>query len=130
MGNNTSNETDHFIYIYIIDDGGRFPKVVGLTDEMWEKVFRPFVRQECFTILPVLLKPRSKGYITLRSKDPYDKPIIDPNYFAHPDDLESMGEAMTFSYRMGTAPPFRRKYKAVPSKLVVPGMWYKHSKGR
>lgn len=104
-----------------IDDGWRFPKVVGLTEEMWQKVFKPFVRTECYTVLPVLLKPRSSGYLTLRSRNPYDKPLIDPNYFAHPDDLESMAEAMTLSYMLATAAPFRQRYKAVPSKLVVPG---------
>ena len=98
--------------------------VTGLTDLMWEKVFKPFIRQECYTILPVLLQPRSSGYLTLRSANPYDKPIIDPNYFAHPDDLESMAEAMTMSYMLGTSAPFRNKYKAVPSDRVVPGKWF------
>ena len=29
---------------------------------------------------PILLKPESRGQITLRSADPHDKPIIDPRY--------------------------------------------------
>ena len=29
---------------------------------------------------PILLKPRSRGSITLRSADPLDKPVIDPRY--------------------------------------------------
>ena len=29
---------------------------------------------------PILLKPHSRGTITLRSSDPKDKPIIDPRY--------------------------------------------------
>ena len=31
---------------------------------------------------PILLKPRSRGSITLRSADPMDKPIIDPQYLS------------------------------------------------
>lgn len=108
-------------YFIFTDDGWRFPKVVGLTEEMWQKVFKPFLRTECYTVLPVLLKPRSSGFLTLRSRNPYDKPLIDPNYFAHPDDLESMAEAMTLSYMLATSPPLKTRFKAVPSKLVVPG---------
>ncbi len=29
---------------------------------------------------PILLKPQSRGAITLRSADPFDKPVIDPRY--------------------------------------------------
>ncbi|GFS52745.1 hypothetical protein TNCV_2995481 [Trichonephila clavipes] len=35
-----------------------------------------------------VLHPKSKGEVTLRSSDPYDPPIIDPNYFSHPEDME------------------------------------------
>ena len=103
------------------DDGHRFRLVVGLTDLIWEEVFKPLVQKECYTILPVLLKPRSSGYLTLKSANPYDKPIIDPNYFAHPDDLESMAEAMIMSFILGTSAPFREKYKAIPSDRIIPG---------
>lgn len=33
----------------------------------------------------VLLKPKSRGQITLRSADPHAKPIIDPRYLSDPD---------------------------------------------
>jgi choline dehydrogenase-like flavoprotein len=31
---------------------------------------------------PILVKPRSRGHITLRSADPLDKPVIDPQYLS------------------------------------------------
>lgn len=34
--------------------------------------------------------PKSRGSITLRSNDPFDHPIIEPNCFSHPDDIEVM----------------------------------------
>jgi choline dehydrogenase len=37
---------------------------------------------------PILLKPHSRGSITLRSSDPMDKPIIDPQYLSDDGGLD------------------------------------------
>ena len=33
-----------------------------------------------FTVLPTLLKPKSRGYVGLRSSNPWDAPLIDPQF--------------------------------------------------
>lgn len=43
-----------------------------------------------FTVLPILVRPKSKGTIRLQSDDPFDPPLIDPNYLDHPDDVKTM----------------------------------------
>ncbi|MFD2932292.1 GMC family oxidoreductase [Spirosoma flavum] len=39
-----------------------------------------------YTILPTLLKPKSRGYIGISSSNPLTAPVIQPNYFANDDD--------------------------------------------
>ena len=37
-----------------------------------------------------LLRPKSRGEVTLKSPDPYDDPNIDPKFLSHPDDMKDM----------------------------------------
>ncbi|SOD95988.1 GMC family oxidoreductase [Spirosoma fluviale] len=41
-----------------------------------------------YTVLPTLLKPRSRGYVGLRSNNPLDAPLIQPNYLTDEQDRQ------------------------------------------
>lgn len=43
-----------------------------------------------FTLGPLVLRPKSRGHITLRSNDPMQAPVIQPNYLSHDDDLKPL----------------------------------------
>jgi choline dehydrogenase len=60
------------------------------------------------TFLPSLLQPKSEGFIELNSSNPLDHPIIEPNYLAHPDDVEVMCQAFEFCRRAGKTPAMQR----------------------
>jgi len=47
-----------------------------------------FPRTDGFTILPTLLKPKSRGKVTLRSSNPLDSPQIQPNFLSEAEDLQ------------------------------------------
>lgn len=47
---------------------------------------------EGFTIRPVLLRPKSRGTITLQSRNPDHHPLIDPKLLSHPDDVKTLVE--------------------------------------
>lgn len=50
-------------------------------------------------------RPRSRGQVRLRSADPLDAPIINPNYLSHPDDLALQIEGMRMARRIAAAEP-------------------------
>ncbi|XP_026673140.1 glucose dehydrogenase [FAD, quinone]-like [Ceratina calcarata] len=60
-----------------------------------------------FSVLPLLLRPGSRGYIRLNATDPEGFPIIVPNYFQDPQDLEVLAEAAQFVYDMSRTSALR-----------------------
>lgn len=69
---------------------GAYRGLLGLTEEFYEEVYGGYVGANAFTIVPVLLRPKSRGRLTLRSRDPTHQPILDINYYDHEDDLNTM----------------------------------------
>jgi choline dehydrogenase len=74
---------------YIDPDGSKRPTIkmycvptVYLDADV--KNVRP---QDGFTLNACLLRPKSRGTVRLRSVNPLDKPLIDNNYLAEPEDL-------------------------------------------
>jgi choline dehydrogenase len=58
---------------------------------------------------PILLKPQSRGSITLRSRDPKDKPIIDPQYLTDEAgaDRATLMAGLRICARIAEAPALR-----------------------
>ena len=52
--------------------------------------FKTFPVNDGFTIIPSLVNPKSRGFMTLRSSNPLDDPIIQPNFLQHPEDLQTL----------------------------------------
>ncbi len=59
-----------------------------------------------YTLGTTLLRPKSNGYVKLRSADPLDAPIIQPNYYAEPEDIETMLKGMYRIREILAAAPF------------------------
>lgn len=109
--NNDSSWPDihvHFQATSPADDPEHSRKRSGLTQELWEKVYAPYVGRDTFTIGPVLLRLKSVGYVKLRSADPYDDPIINPKYFSHPDDIKQAVDGMKLGIAIGKTKAFKK----------------------
>src|SRR5947199_4311779 len=59
-----------------------------------------------FTIGVVLLHPQSNGYLALRSNNPLDPPIIQPNYLASDADMQLLVDGIKLARRIAQAHAF------------------------
>jgi choline dehydrogenase-like flavoprotein len=69
-----------------------FTYILGLRPGLLQKYYGPHVGKDANFVLAMLGKSKSVGEIRLASASPWDKPIIDPKYFSHPDDIKAMIE--------------------------------------
>jgi len=59
----------------------------------------------CVVIAPVLVSPKARGQVWLRSADPAAKPRIITNTFSEPEDLESMVAGVALARRIAASSP-------------------------
>ncbi len=70
-----------------------------------------------FTITTVVVKPKSRGEVTLRSANPDDMPLVSPHLLKHPDDMRDMIEGQRFFVKAMQAAPLANRIEriAIPS---------------
>jgi choline dehydrogenase len=61
-----------------------------------------------FSLGPTVLRPRSRGQITLKSRDPLAPPALEPNYLADEADLRLLIDAMRLARRIAESHAFDR----------------------
>ncbi|MEM8539571.1 MAG: GMC family oxidoreductase N-terminal domain-containing protein [Pseudomonadota bacterium] len=68
------------------------------------------------TITTVVVKPRSRGEVRLRSSDPFDMPLVSPNLLKHPDDMNDMIAGQRFFLEAFKTSPVAERV----DKMVIP----------
>jgi choline dehydrogenase-like flavoprotein len=58
-------------------------------------------------IVVILGKPKSRGVVQLRTRDARDQALVDPRYFAAPEDLDTMVKAVALARSVARAEPLR-----------------------
>jgi choline dehydrogenase len=67
---------------------------------------------EAYAIVVGLMKPKSRGSVRLVSADPHAVPLVDPNYFADPADVDAYVAGMQLALAIGNGPGFEAMRKA------------------
>ncbi|XP_049887188.1 glucose dehydrogenase [FAD, quinone]-like [Pectinophora gossypiella] len=102
---------------------GILRSLLGVTDRWYWKVYGSLPhedRQRSFAMNPVLIRPRSVGRLTLRSRRHSDHPRIQLNYFQHPDDLNALVEGVRLVEKVIGTKAFQR-YKTRLHDTPFPG---------
>ncbi|XP_014484988.1 PREDICTED: glucose dehydrogenase [FAD, quinone]-like [Dinoponera quadriceps] len=102
------------------DVSGGFRGLLGLTDEFYKEVFAGYEGFDAFTIVPVLLQPKSRGRLTLRSSDPFHWPVLDVNYYDHEDDLNTMVRGIKKAIEVASTRAMKR-FNATLLPVSFPG---------
>ncbi|XP_045452674.1 glucose dehydrogenase [FAD, quinone]-like [Melitaea cinxia] len=90
---------------------GIIRSMLGVTDQWYKEVYGSLSlrdRQNSFALNPILIRPRSVGRLTLHSANFTDQPKINPNYFNHPEDLQSLKEGVRFAQKIINTKAFQR----------------------
>ena len=69
-----------------------------------ERFGEPLHTFPAFTASVCNLRPKSRGRIDIRSANPDDAPLIDPNYLSHPDDLKVAADAIRLTRKIVANP--------------------------
>lgn len=110
----------HFVSGSTNSDGGsQLRKIHGITEKFYSKVFGPINNKDVWSIIPMLLRPRSTGHIKLRSANPFDYPYIYPNYFKDDFDMKTLIEGVKIAVALSRTQSMQR-YKSTLSNLKFP----------
>lgn len=78
-----------------------------MSQEVYDAVFKPLENRRSFQVLPMLLHPRSKGYLKLKSRNPFHHPMMFPNFFADSRDIDTLLEGIREAIKIAQQPEFQ-----------------------
>lgn len=90
------------------DGGTQVKNAHGLTNEFYNEVFGKINNRDVFGVFPMMLRPKSRGFIKLKSKNPLDYPLMYHNYLTHPDDVNVLREGVKAAIAYGQTRTMRK----------------------
>lgn len=73
---------------------GSLRSLLGIPRSLFERVYAPYAYKPAFSIAPVLMRPKSRGRVVLKDKNPLHWPVLVPNYFEKEEDVRTMVEGI------------------------------------
>lgn len=82
-------------------------KNFGITDDLYDSMYKPIEGMHSFMVFPMLMRPKSKGRIVLQDSSYMSKPYIFPNYYAHKEDVKTMVEGIKLAINISQQPAMK-----------------------
>ncbi|XP_053691271.1 glucose dehydrogenase [FAD, quinone] [Sabethes cyaneus] len=93
---------------YNNDDSGSLRFAFGMPDDFYFKTYGSIIGKHAFAISPVLMRPKSRGRVMLKSKNPFHWPRMQGNYYENNDDLVVLREGVKLAVQIGESSTFSR----------------------
>ncbi|XP_067015675.2 glucose dehydrogenase [FAD, quinone]-like [Anabrus simplex] len=98
-----------FVAGSINSDGGSSLRMgLGITKEFYNDVYGPISGKDAWTLWPLLMHPKSRGKVRLKSKNPFHWPLFYHNFFSDPRDMEVLVEGIKMAVKVGQTKAFER----------------------
>ncbi|XP_006565048.1 glucose dehydrogenase [FAD, quinone] isoform X2 [Apis mellifera] len=110
----------HFLPSSINSDGEQIKKILGLRESVYNTMYKPLTGADTWSILPLLLRPKSSGWIRLKSRNPLVYPDINPNYFTRKEDVDVLVDGIRIAMSVSNTTAFRR-FGSRPHTIRMPG---------
>ncbi|KAL1129796.1 hypothetical protein AAG570_012740 [Ranatra chinensis] len=112
-------------------------KNFGIRKDIYDAVYKQVEHQDGYMIFPMVMRPKSRGRVMLRNRDPMSSPLIDMGYFTHPEDLEIIVKGVEWAVLLSNTTANKKlgsrlletKLPACSSlKFNTPAYWRCHAK--
>ncbi|XP_015598846.1 glucose dehydrogenase [FAD, quinone] [Cephus cinctus] len=90
------------------DASGSIRGLLGLSDEFYKEVFAAYDGFDAFSIVPILMHPKSRGNVTLKSSNPFHWPVLQANYYDNEEDLRIMVRGIRKAIELASTNSFKR----------------------
>lgn len=70
------------------------PRNFGFDEQIYSETYAPLGNHDLFMVFPMLMRPKSRGRVMLRSRNPKTHPTLIPNYFEFPEDVKKIVEGI------------------------------------
>jgi choline dehydrogenase len=87
------------------------------------------INKRSISISPVVLHPKSRGYIALNSSNPLDPPLMYGNYFSDPADMATLLDAINITLKLGNTKVLRERFGFELDKAPIPSCIQKYTFG-
>lgn len=71
---------------------GAMANMLGIPKPFVKKVYHDIMAKSAFSLVPIIMQPKSRGRLRLKNKNPFQWPIMEPHYLSHKEDLDTLVE--------------------------------------
>ena len=96
------------------------PRSFGIDPDLYKAVYSKVESRDSWMTFPMVLRPKSRGSVMLRSSDPGTPPRIIPNYLSHPDDVGAVVRGIRLAQHLSQTRPMQR-FASTLHDVPLPG---------